>query len=408
MKAQIVFLMFLILLLPSCSSISDPISVKTDGRAISETRSNAGYIPWAACDFVIARDGSEWEVSPNRMASATWGYHLNAVKLLEVSPGRNCIGIEKIELLDNGDLAVDISITHPYHDPCYTGFDVRGIIMFPSSQLVSDIDLYEQKYGKPPRHWAWRWASYRKGNAELMNPDGYTTLWAPYYGYDYFPENEYELEEGFPIFDYYEGWMASGEDLGTINGFKHYYSNETRHMFEVNEQVTRTFVIRPPAEGPIKASYSVYAHWVEPSVLPVTDPATQFPPEANSPLPYEFWIEQLFPIDCDAPENERAGCILWHIKSWNFGVDEWDPGATDLLRSSVSLYKLMEVFAQCPDCYRQELFSTTYFTMPEILPGVWPIIFTLSIDHDNKKYTNPIATDYYISYLEFGACDGEW
>ena len=407
MKMPILICFALLPLLPACSSGTDPVSVNADEPAVSEARSNAGYIPWAACDFVIARDGSEWEVSPNRMASATWGYHLNAVKLLEVSPGRNCIRIEKIEVLDNGDLAVDISITHPYDHPCYTGFDVRGIIMFPASQLASDPELYEQKYGKPPRHWHYKWSSYLKGDAELMNPDGRTTLWAPDYGYLYHPETNYELEDGFPIFDYYEGWMASGEDFGIVNGFRHYYSNETRHMFEVNETVTRTFIIRPPAEGPIEASYSVYAHWVEPSVLPITDPATDFPPEANSPLPYEFWIEQLRPIDCDAPHDERAECIMWHIKYWDFGLESWDIGVCDLLLTTFSPSYLIEAFGQCEDCYRLNMFSTDYFTMPEILPDTYPILFRLSIDCEGTE-SRYLATDYYISYLEFGACDGEW
>jgi hypothetical protein len=240
-----------------------------------------------------------------------------------------------------------------------------------------------------------------------MNPDGWTTLWAPDYGYLYHPETNFELEDGFPIFDYYEGWMASGEDFGIVNGFRHYYSNETRHMFEANETVTRTFIIRPPAEGPIEASYSVYAHWVEPSVTPVTDPATDFPPEANSPLPYEFWIEQLRPIDCDAPHDERAECILWHIKYWDFGLESWEAEGADLLATQCCSNELLESFDQCSDCYRLAHFTTAYFTMPEILPGTYPIIFKLYINCEGTE-SRHLATDYYISYLEFGACDGEW
>lgn len=40
---------------------------------------------WGVYDMVIARDGLSWSIAPNRTAETYWGYHLNAVKLLEVS-----------------------------------------------------------------------------------------------------------------------------------------------------------------------------------------------------------------------------------------------------------------------------------------------------------------------------------
>jgi len=405
MKTSWLYPALLLLLLPACSSLGRNASTVAPSPDVTlqQAQGSSRYLSWGFYDLMIARDGSEYSVVPTRSAEAYyyWGYHLNAVKLLEVSPGKNCIKISKVNVLANGDLEVDISITHPYDNPMYTGFDVRGIIMFPSSQYIPDPDLVDDY----PSFWHRRFASCRKGDAELMNPDGYTTIWAPDDRYQHY---DYDLEKGYPIFGYYQGRMASGEDLGTINGFKRYHSNENRHMFEVARTVTRTFVIRPPAQGPIKASYAVYAHWAPPLVYPVANPATDFGPEANSPLPYEFWIEQIGPIDPDAPKEVQAENVLWHIKSWHFGIDYWIDGWTDLMgggHGSGDIW-LMEAFDKCPDCYLLNKFYVTY--QPDVLPGNWPAIFILHLDPDGKMYTPDLATDFYISWLDIEAYDGEW
>ena len=407
MKSAWVIPLILLFLILGCSTNAGSNPVYQDlglHDPATEAKEFAGSLSWGTYDLVISRDGSDWEVVPNRSAHGSWGLHLNAVKLLEVSPGQNCVTIEKIERLDNGDLAVNIKIRHPYYDPIYTGFDVRGIIMFPSSQYLIDPDLYKLIGKDPPHLWHYRWASYRKGDAELMNPDGYTTIWAP----DDIFHGDYELEEGYPIFDYYEGQMSSGDNLGTVNGYKHYYTNANRHMFEVGKTDTRTFVIRPPSEGPIEASYAVYAHWAAPLNTPVINPATDFGPEANSPLPYEFWIEQVGPIDPDAPPEVQAESVIWHIKSWHFGLESWQPTWVDLLFenwSGLDVY-MIEAFDHCPECYRMTYFRTSYGRLDDLLPSKWPVLFSLSIDNDGKR--PQLATDYYIAWLDIEAYDGEW
>jgi len=408
MKTPWIHLAILLCLIPACSG-RPPSDVVAPGTApdleVREALSNGGDVCWGTCDLVIARDGSEWEVIPRRGAQGTWGYHLNAVKLLEISPGKECIKIAKVSVLPGGDLAVDISITHPYDDPIYTGFDVRGIIMFPSSQYLPDNEL-RAKGGQEPAGQVHIWfASYRKGDAELMNADGYTSIWSPYEISD--QKYDYELEDGYPIFGYYEGGMASGEHVGTHNGFKRYYTNENRHMFEVGRTATRTFVVRPPAEGQIEACYAVYAHWAPPLVYPVTDPAADFGPEANSPLPYEFWIEQVGPIDPDAPCEVSAENVLWHIKYWHFGIDTWIPVWTDLIGGSHAI-GLTEAFDKCPDCYHLNSFGTAYPAIPDICPGTWPVLFVLHVDPDGLMYNGYLATDYYIAWLDIEALDDEW
>jgi len=400
-----------LLLLTACSQpFNDPVSLNFDNTPLlKESDVEPCFITWGVYDMVIARDGSSCSVAPNRTAEAYWGYHLNAVKLLEVSPGKNCIRIEKIEVLPEGNLAVDISITHPYNHPCYTGFDVRGIIMFPSSQYVYD-DEWRAKVGwEPYFRWFYRYADSGQGDAELINTDGYTGIFARDDNAN-MQWGDYYLEEGFPIFGYYEGVLATGDDLGNINGYKNYYSNETRHMFEVNETVTRTFVIHPPSEGNIEAAYAVYAHWVEPSVLPVTDPASDFPPEANSPCPYTFWVEQTGPIDLDAPGEVNAGNIQWHMEFWDTvpgapGPETSDGMICDLIDHTAH-YSFDEAFDVCPDCYQVHWFGTMYGHVPDLLPASLPFLFELNVDHPDSSRN--LTTEWSIVLIDIEPLDGEW
>ena len=354
MKPNLFMIILIAILLLGCSAQHNSTPTSPDpfiNKQFQMTPNGPSFVSWGSCDMTIARDGSDWDVIPTRSSDSTWGFHLNAVKLLEDSPGQHCIQIVGATALPNGDLSVDIAITHPWDNPVYTGFDVRGIVLFPSSQYIQDNELLVLSGNEPQDFWSDRFSSYRKGDAELMNPDGYTTIWAPDELGD--QKHKYELEEGFPIFEYFPGEMASGDDLGTINGFKRYYSNQNRHMFEAGKTVTRTYVIRPPEIGPIQASYSVYAHWAEPNVIPVLDPASDFGPEANSPMPYEFWIEQLAPLDFDAPVSENGMDVLWHVKSWNFGLDDWDVMQRFLIGGTTGGAEInfIERFDQCPDCY---------------------------------------------------------
>ncbi len=362
---------------------------------------------WGMFDIEIARDGAQSSVAFNRSATAAWGYHLNAVKLLEASPCKNCLNVSNIHKLANGDISIDISITHPYDNPVYTGFDVRGIIMFPASQLYPDTELREL-IGQPPweASWVHRIASSEKGDAELMNPEGWTTIWAPGWPKDH---QEFQLEDGYPIFDYYPGKFASGDNLGTINAFRRFYSSENRHMFEVGKTVTQTYVIRPPAQGPIQASYAIYAHWAEPLSIPVSDPAVDFGPEANSPMPFEMWITQDSLIDPDAPPEERVKHIHWHIKTWDIGFEYW--GAED---RNLTYHKGFTSLKPHPsgeaDDYCLAGFDTDdYGLIPGAYPGKWPYLFKVWIQDPNEPWWPlQLGTEWVLADIEIGPYDGQW
>ncbi len=373
------------------------------------------YLNWGEYKLEIARDGSYGFVTPSRSAMEShWGVHLNAVKLLEVHPCTDCIELSNIHVLHNGDVSVDVTLRHPW--PAYppvnkfcTGFDVRGIILFPSSQYTPDPELRKQagQAPLPPDYWLHRFSSHEKGDAELMNPDGWTRIWAP-------DLDDYNtvVDEGLPIFQYYEGKWAAGENLGTINAFKYYWTNENRHMFEVGRSATRTYVIRPPDEGPIQASYIVYAHWALPTRQPVVDPATDFPVEANSPMPYEFWITQDAPVDFDDPDEEQGLPLRWHVKTWPPFEDYnrlWFFSIANLIMPGIQTGIHIEphpnggeddYFADAfgPDCYKR---------IPDALPGEWTYIFRVCVKHPTyPDYGRAVGEQFYITKIYIDSYEG--
>jgi hypothetical protein len=406
--------------LQSCaySTLIEPVIVApnnlsgTSDMNSAQSADNGRFLAWGLYNLEIARDGSSASVSRNRNAASDWGVHVNAVKLLEKAPCTDCLTTGNIHLTPDGNVSIDISITHPYETALYTGFDVRGILMFPSSQYFPDDELRNQG-GLPPwgvggnNEWKERFSSTNKGDAVLVNAEGWTKVWAPdtdWYGF--------KVDKGFPIFGYYAGKFASGDTLGTLNPFRRFHTTETRHMFEIGNMVTETYIIRPPATGPIKASYAVYAHWAPPKIWPVTDPANDFGPEANSPMPYEFWVTQDSPIDPDWSESGQVGAgepIHIHMKNWVKTNECWLGSLYDLTyECSVS-----ETFKPHPegkpDDYQLDGFCTKgYQLIPNGLPGEWPYLLRVEIHKDSSLTGLPIGEDYYIFNVAIDKPDGKW
>jgi hypothetical protein len=200
-------------------------------------------------------------------------FHLNVLKFLE-EYCTNCLQITSIH--NNGDGTIDLTvrITHPFPGlPQYTGFDVKGIIMFNGSWTHPGY-TYFPPYPEPFR------VSWRKlGDPQVLNADGYTLRWSP----------SYESGLPQPVFNYWEGRYAKGVPTANLNAYLDFYTDENRHMFRETGVVSRTYRIWLPP-GPIVAGYAVEACWEPPLVTPVTDPASDFPPTANQPEAYRFYL----------------------------------------------------------------------------------------------------------------------
>ena len=115
------------------------------------------------------------------------------------------------------------------------------------------------------------------GDPELLNPDGYTPRWSP----------DYDSGSEMPVFNYWRGRFASGVPNADLNAYLNFCSNEERHMFSVDSEVSRTYTIYMPADK-IVAGYAVEACWEPPLVMPVTNPLEDFPVAANQTEAYRF------------------------------------------------------------------------------------------------------------------------
>jgi hypothetical protein len=234
----------------------------------SNIMDNGPYRLWGEWNLYFNTEHTSVEAVPKRGGR----FHLNAVKFLE-SYCKDCLKITKIKNNGDGTIDVTVRITHPFpNNPEYTGFDVKGIIMFEGSHETKWGSVYMYPFEDPFRV-SWRLA----GDPELLNQDGYTPRWNP----------DWDEGSSMPMFNYWPGKYSHGTPTANLNAFLNFNTDEERHIFRVGQSVERTYHIWLPP-GPVVSGYAVEACWVPPTVTPVKNPLNDFPFSANQPEPYYF------------------------------------------------------------------------------------------------------------------------
>jgi len=226
---------------------------------------------WFTELYCVSEDHTKIERVENRAGD----WHVNVNKFVEPLNCTQCLKIGKPEIQSDNSLKVKVALTHPFPgNPEYTGFDVRGTIIFPATRywkrqppsLYNDIDGVIFDDFDP-----FYFSRAEDGGGQLLNADGFTIYLFP--GLDIIPH--------LPITKYSKGKHSNGPDPdSTINGYKLFTNDPERRMFRVNDSITRTYHISPP-QGEFFFGYVVDASWAQPSKLPVTDPAVDFPLWAN-------------------------------------------------------------------------------------------------------------------------------
>jgi hypothetical protein len=226
------------------------VTVRKDNRHI-----------WGLWEVNISEDRQVAEIIPARIGEM----HLNVVRLLEVTPCKNCLTISNIKIVEPNVLEADLTLTHPYPGLIkFSAFDVRGI-------FISQAD-----YTFP--------ASGRKivlgdGVPRMLDPDGYTPLFNP---------TEYPAAIP-PALGYIAGKYSTGGDLSaTLNPFTAYRKDAPRRLFEAGGSETKTVRIHAPA-GPFHFGYAIDVCWQ--LVENVVDPLIDFPPDANCLEAYRISVE---------------------------------------------------------------------------------------------------------------------
>jgi hypothetical protein len=198
---------------------------------VISTANDSPHRLWGEWTWYINGAHDRIDVVPRREGSLP----LNALKFLE-SYCSDCVTITKIKNNGDGTIDVTVRITHPFpNNPEYTGFDVKGIVMFDGSH-----DVYWYSYAIYPFydhfHISWK----ETGDAELLNADGYTVRWNP----------TWDSGSSLPIFNYWPGKYSNGTPTANLNAFLNFYTDEQRHMFRVSGKVDRTYHIWLPP-GPL-------------------------------------------------------------------------------------------------------------------------------------------------------------
>jgi hypothetical protein len=226
---------------------------------------------WAAGNLYIDAGHDKVELVPFRFG----GIHLNVLKFFETSCD-DCVLITGASKNGDGTFNLSIRITHPFpNHKELTVFDPKLILMFQGSHEIPAGPVYMPL---SPADYVLSWRLM--GDPEILNPDGFTYRWSPWYDSGY-PN---------PIFNYWEGKYAfGGTPTANINGYLDYYSNEDRHMLESGASVEKTFILSLPT-GPITAGYALDVCWEQPTVMPVQNPADDFPITANQPELYRFEV----------------------------------------------------------------------------------------------------------------------
>ncbi|HEX9744402.1 MAG TPA: hypothetical protein VGB30_03150 [bacterium] len=229
---------------------------------------------WGYYEMAFDPVSSQMEIVPLRETA----FHANVVQFLQAPyPLGIGVAIDSTDKIGQGELDVTVSITHPFDDPYYTGFDVRGIFIgLGTSKSTYDTSL---TYAAP-------------SEARLLNADGYTRWWNP-------------VEFPIPgLLGFTPGALGNNTTFTTkLNPFKVFADHlgpqseyvippGSRNEFTTTMKTnSRQYKLRFPLLGgiaQIKYNYAVDASWVD----PVGDPTdlNSFPLDANIPEPYQITV----------------------------------------------------------------------------------------------------------------------
>ncbi len=343
---------------------------------------------WGNGMIYISEDHSSAELVPNRRARV----HLNALKFLE-DQDPDCVLVTDIH--SNGDVTIDLTleITNPFYGmPEFTVFDVKGILMFRGSHIIpiayERYPLYPQDY-----RLSWRYL----GDPEVLNADGYTHRWSPWY----------DSGSDLPIFSYWPGKYAGETPTANVNAYLDFYSNEERHMLEVGKSVERVYHIALPP-GTAEVGYAVEVCWEPPINMPVTNPVDDFPITANMPECYSFNIvwndgEVIDSDQCCGWKNHSVYENRIEIEYWYLpedpgylGIGPWAASWSEEISINQIQYATDVCDSTDPAHWRCINYHY-FFTHPN---GIYQLIGIVNHDYEFEPYYHLIAPAFTIYEIE--------
>jgi len=251
----------IILVLTGCSASPDSSPLSPDLSQQSVAFNSSAHRLWGIYDIYLDNPDSPL-VIPLRTTEG----HLNARRFLEETPCSSCLVVSNAHNLGGKEWMVDVQIRHPFTGiDKFTGFDVRGIVMFDPSYTFPASGLV---FSDP---------NIETGGA-LLNADGYTDIFNPV---NYPPGST-----SWPAWEYQQGKYATSEAPSSVlNPYKEYATENERRYFGCTTADTRTYHIRFPSDGPLHFGYAIDGNWAPPDADPPVVP-DDFPISANRPEPF--------------------------------------------------------------------------------------------------------------------------
>ncbi len=254
------------------------------GAVDNPTGCNCGHRMWGWWEVSLNTDTGDIEIVPLREAEM----HVNVTTHLQ-SPMPDGLSI-MMNGFDpvTGEVDIDLTITHPFPNSNFRGFDVRGILMGAGDTIQGTMDT-ALFYAAPD-------------GFRVLNADGYTRWW-----------NAQEF--GTPgMFGFTPGGLGITvfQPESTLNPYKYYsdaLGSQTPVIPNINmanrgtfstdfdpPELTRNFVIQFPLH-PISGKpiwlfqYAIDASWAPPEGGPAPPaPTSAFPIEANCPEAYHIEV----------------------------------------------------------------------------------------------------------------------
>jgi len=324
-------------------------------------------ILWGLWKIDVSDNHQDAAIHPLR----TGDFHFNVLKMIENQPLTKCLTIDSINTADPKIIEIYLTLWHPFPGNYnLTGFDVRGI-------FITKADYY---FPENVRNIAWS-DSYPL----MADYDGYTNFFNP----TQFPESPGTS----PLLTYVTGDLATGTNLtSTLNPYIAYREDAPRRAFMPGDHETKRIRFYAP-DGAFSFGYAVSACWTWPGKT-VTDPIIDFPPDANSPEPYQ--------IDTS----------IWP------GIEP-TPGSESSLFVSIfdhqGLDTLLNVTAECPELFSgtksldylstdeddgSHLYSTTISNGLGATIGYYPLL--IRVDDTGSDPNFGPATAWTVAALKVG------
>ncbi len=318
-----------------CSGTSDTSAVTpgpSEGAGCMESSSHSLLGFW-----IMTVNDDHTEVTAHALRTADM--HFNVRTYMEDGPCVSCISILGVHPVPPNMIDVNIELRHPFPGNTWlTGFDVRGIAMFPGSCEFPVAGLTTSG-----------WVNY--GNAELLNADGFTRLFNPV---EYAPGTK-----PINLHEYSKGKYAAGTGLtSTLNGFKYFSTNYgNRNYFSAGDVIKEKYRI-VLSGGPLTFGYAVDISWAAPSSNPPSVPG-DFPLKANCAEAYEISVVgpmSGYYID-ECPDSTGT---------YRFFIRDHQGGDT-----------IQDVRVECPAVFDGQLHAVKYGTQDD------PAIYDITITNEN-------------------------